>query len=191
MSWRLSDTWRKLTVSATPMSAKGFVYAPGFTQSSTLPLHCKLAMDVSRPMQLGYSLKNIPLQSPKQYRKCLIDRMEQVIKRMRWAAFFYLNGEEREEEQPERFGFRSRTCPPQVDELKAFEEAPSPLSALSCSHLPVARHHPGTSPVAPSPAPAFSPYLTPDLALNLFMLVALCLYAYCWVDPSISCLMIA
>ena len=59
-----------------------------------------------------------------------------------------------------------------------YTASPSPLSALSCSHLPVARHPPGTSTVAPWPAPAFSQYLTPDLALNLFMLVALCVYKH-------------
>ena len=69
-----------------------------------------------------YSLKNIPLPSPNQYWKIVIDRIKQVIKRKRWTVLFYHNGKDREEEQPQRFGFKTRTCPPQIDELKAFEE---------------------------------------------------------------------
>ena len=78
-------------------------------------------MDSVRQVTLGYSLKNIPIPSIKEYRKRLIDRTEDVIKRMRWKAFFYLKGPS-EADQKEKYGFRSRNYPPQVDELKAFEE---------------------------------------------------------------------
>ena len=44
---------------------------------------------------------------------------------MRWKAFFFLtNGGDLEERHPleETFGFKSTKCPPQMDNLKPFEE---------------------------------------------------------------------
>ena len=51
---------------------------------------------------------------------------ERVIQRMRWRAFFFLRGDDNnnEDDQPEgkqRYGFKSRKCPPQIEELKSFE----------------------------------------------------------------------
>ena len=46
-----------------------------------------------------------------------------MIKRMRWKAFFYLRGEEANQQPTEeKYGFKSRKCPPQVEEMRAFEE---------------------------------------------------------------------
>lgn len=44
---------------------------------------------------------------------------------MRWKAFFFLtNGDDLEERHPleETFGFKSRKCPPPIDNLTPFEE---------------------------------------------------------------------
>ena len=38
-----------------------------------------------------YSAKNIPIPSPKDYQRVLIDKTELLCRRMRWRAFFYLN----------------------------------------------------------------------------------------------------
>ena len=78
-------------------------------------------MDAVRQFNLGYFLKNIPILTAKEYMKLLVSRTEDVVKRMRWKAFFFLNGTSSEDDK-ERYGFRSRKCPPQVDELKAFED---------------------------------------------------------------------
>ena len=78
-------------------------------------------MDTVRQINLGYSLKNIPIPPAREYMKLLISRTEDVVKRMRWKAFFYLKGTS-DACDKERYGFRSRKCPPQIDELTAFED---------------------------------------------------------------------
>ena len=77
---------------------------------------------------LGYSLKNIPVPSRKEYKKQLIEKTQDVIKRMRWKAFHFLKGaEDRDDDEDDRdsnketYGFKSRKCPPRIDEMKAFE----------------------------------------------------------------------
>ena len=49
---------------------------------------------------------------------------ESVLKRMRWRAFFLLRSddEEVEHEEEEHYGFNSRRCLPQTDELKSFHD---------------------------------------------------------------------
>jgi hypothetical protein len=73
----------------------------------------------------GYSLKNIPNPSKKTYLKCLIDKVENVIRRMRWKAFHFehsdKNDEAEEEGTYENFGFKSTKSPPKNDNLSAFE----------------------------------------------------------------------
>ena len=81
--------------------------------------------DHPKRMNLGYSLKNIPIPTDKEYTKRLIEKVESVIKRMRWRAFFFLKGmddtEPTDESDNLRFGFKSKRCPPKVEELCAFE----------------------------------------------------------------------
>ena len=74
-------------------------------------------------MSLSYSLKNIPVPSNRLYMKKLIEAAESVMKRMRWRAFFFLKSDDEVVEQGEEeyYGFNSRRCPPQMDELKSFE----------------------------------------------------------------------
>ena len=40
-------------------------------------------------IDFGYSLKNIPLASKHSYKYKLIEKTGQLVKRMRWKAFFY------------------------------------------------------------------------------------------------------
>ena len=58
------------------------------------------------------------------YKKKLIEMAEVVLKRMRWRAFFFLRREDEEDERGDgtHYGFNSCKCPPQIDELKAFED---------------------------------------------------------------------
>ena len=72
-------------------------------------------MDPPKNLNLGYSLKNIPIPSPSTYTTALIERTEDVIKRMRWKAFFFLRNDDLDSddsESKETFGFRTRKCPP-------------------------------------------------------------------------------
>ena len=73
-------------------------------------------------MDMDYSLKNIPLHSEKTYRKWLIEKVESVVRRMRWKAFFFLKGSSDKETDRDYYGFTSKKAPPQIEELKAFED---------------------------------------------------------------------
>ena len=70
----------------------------------------------------NYSLKNIPTPSITSYQLKLIEKVESVIKRMRWKAHFFLNGDNTEEIRKETFSFKSRHHPPQPTELEMFEK---------------------------------------------------------------------
>ena len=56
-----------------------------------------------------YSMKNIPVPSKKLYLKILIDKVEVLIKRMRWKALFFENMSE----STFKYGFKTCKCPPQ------------------------------------------------------------------------------
>ena len=69
-------------------------------------------------------MKNIPIPPRNTYLKKLIGKTENVIKRMRWKAFFF--EKQNKDDQPnnnhnENFGFKSRKCPPQNEDLAPFE----------------------------------------------------------------------
>ena len=74
-------------------------------------------------VNFGYSLKNIPTPSEKSYKLHLIEKIEELIKRMRWKAIFYLNKDQLNSNNSsnERYGLRSSKCPSQVKELIPFE----------------------------------------------------------------------
>ena len=68
---------------------------------------------------IEYSNKNITTPSKQEYTIQLISKVEKLIKRMRWKALIYL--EKIDLEEKETYGFKSRNCPPVVDELVDFE----------------------------------------------------------------------
>ena len=68
----------------------------------------------------NYSTKNIPVASDKEYIKQFIDKTEQFLRRMRWKAFHFLNQEK--STAKETFGFKTKNCPPVIEELRKFEE---------------------------------------------------------------------
>ena len=70
-----------------------------------------------------YSLKNIPIPSQRKYMKTLISKVESVVRRMRWKAFFYDKKTKPEEEEDFFFnyGFNTETAAPQNQELIPFE----------------------------------------------------------------------
>ena len=76
--------------------------------SSESPL---LAMcdDIStEKINFNYSLKNIPIPSKTSCDLKLIEKIESVIKRMRWKAFFHLNKNGKNEVETEKFGFKNK-----------------------------------------------------------------------------------
>ena len=66
-------------------------------------------------------MKNISLPSRDTYRRRLIEKIESVIKPMRWKAHFFLHGEH-SDSTTYTFGLNSVHCLPQSTELKDFEE---------------------------------------------------------------------
>lgn len=71
-------------------------------------------------VKFSYSMKNIPIPPRNTYMKSLIEKIESVIKRMSWKAFFY-DKPDTEDRTDNKFGFRSKTCPPQHNDLSKFE----------------------------------------------------------------------
>ena len=69
-------------------------------------------------------MKNIPIPPKNTYLKKLIEKTENVIKRMKWKAFFFEKQNKDDQSNSnhnENFGFKSRKCPPQNEDLAPFE----------------------------------------------------------------------
>ena len=73
-----------------------------------------------RQFQFDYSLKNIPMPSQDAYLRNLIEKVESVLKRMRWKAHFFLKGD-KTSDQNNPFGLPSNKTPPNISEIKSFE----------------------------------------------------------------------
>ena len=72
-------------------------------------------------INFGYSVKNIPLTNERNYKAKLIERIEMVIKRMRWKAIFFNEKKEELPNESETYGLKTSNCPKQVKELIPFE----------------------------------------------------------------------
>ena len=68
---------------------------------------------------IKYSLKNIPISSKSAYMKSLIGKAENLIRRMRWKAFFF--NKKTETDEVKTYGFKTDNCPPQDPSLMNFE----------------------------------------------------------------------
>ena len=66
-----------------------------------------------------YSQKNIPIPNINRYKMTLLEKIESLITRMRWKAFFYLS--KNTNEKVENYGFRTNKNPPQIKEMVGFE----------------------------------------------------------------------
>lgn len=73
---------------------------------------------------LGYSVNNIPLPTERQYKIQLIEKIEAVIKRMRWKAHYFDTQEKGGKENIlfDTRGLKSDKCPAPKKELKDFEK---------------------------------------------------------------------
>ena len=68
---------------------------------------------------MDYSDKNIPIPSRQDYKIQLLPKTEKFIIRIRWKALEFLGNLESTEK--ETYGFKSRNCPPIVEEVANFE----------------------------------------------------------------------
>ena len=67
----------------------------------------------------NYSMKNIPVGNKNSYKKCLMDKMGNLFKRMRWTVIHYENN--CKDDRKETFGFKTSKTPEQQDLLTPFE----------------------------------------------------------------------
>ena len=70
----------------------------------------------------NYYFKNIPTPTKMSYQLALIEKIESVIKRMRWKAHFFLNGDNKENNTKTSFRFKSRYHPLPCTELEHFKK---------------------------------------------------------------------
>ena len=77
---------------------------------------------IMEKLSFDYSLKNIPLPDKRSYQLKLIEKIESVLKRMRWKAHFILSRENQQPETLKTYGFKSRNHPPQISLLDEFEK---------------------------------------------------------------------
>ena len=75
-------------------------------------------------------MKNIPIPSQQSYLKCLTDKVEHFIRRLRWKAFWFEkkpnktnnSSDEESDEIVDNYGFKTTKTPPTNIHLKAFED---------------------------------------------------------------------
>ena len=70
---------------------------------------------------LQYSTKNIPTTSERNYKTKLLEKIEAVIRRMRWKAIFF-DGETDDDQPVETYGMKTNATPAQVMEMVEFEK---------------------------------------------------------------------
>ena len=75
-------------------------------------------------ISFNYSLRNIPVPTLGSYKLRLIEKIESVIKRMRWKAHFFLKEDSNNEtkQEKETYGFKTRKCPLQCEEMEHFKK---------------------------------------------------------------------
>ena len=76
-------------------------------------------------VNFGYSLKNIPAPNERTYKLQLIEKIELLIKKLRWKAIFFINNSKETGESRasgSEYGLKSNKCPPQLKELIPFED---------------------------------------------------------------------
>ena len=57
--------------------------------------------------EIKYSLKNIPITPKEPYLSNLIDKIESLVKRVRWRGFYYLNQRKSDNIIKETFNYKS------------------------------------------------------------------------------------
>ena len=78
-------------------------------------------MDLN-PRNFGYSMKNIPLPNNTAYLKVLTTKIEALIRRMRWKVYHFENPGSSENNENQRYGFKTPYAPPKHQLLDKFEQ---------------------------------------------------------------------
>ena len=85
-------------------------------------LAVKGLIHIVEKLSFDYSLKNIPLPDKRSYQLKLTEKIESVLKIMRWKAPFFLSQANQQPEILKTYGFKSRNHPPQITLLEEFEK---------------------------------------------------------------------
>ena len=72
------------------------------------------------PVNLGHSVKDIPVLNKKLYMKMMINSAERFIQNLRWKVIFFLNPNDKPKK--ENYEFKSTKTPPSDPDLKPFED---------------------------------------------------------------------
>ena len=72
-------------------------------------------------INLGYSTKNVPIPNERSYKLQLVEKIESVIKAMRWKAILCNTPNNDKPPRNANYGLKSVSCPSQVKELVPFE----------------------------------------------------------------------
>ena len=92
------------------------------TLALVLPLLSSLSVTTSMDRQnYGYSMKNIPIPSEKDFKIEFLNSIHSLDRRMRWRASFYLNPQAVKNSK-ETYGLNTSSTPPFVKELKSFQD---------------------------------------------------------------------
>ena len=70
----------------------------------------------------GYSTNNISIATERQYKLKLVEKIEAVIKRMRWKAFYFEQNDTRNNSKNIYHGLASNKTPPTMKLLEVFEK---------------------------------------------------------------------
>ena len=70
----------------------------------------------------GYSTNNIPIATERQYKLKLVEKIEAVIKRMRWKAFYFEQSDTHNNSKNIYYGLTSDKTPPPMKLLELFEK---------------------------------------------------------------------
>ena len=77
---------------------------------------------IMEKLSFDYMLKNIPLPDKRSYQLKLIEKIESVLKKVRWTTHFFLSKKNQQPESLKTYGFKSRNHPPQTTLLEEFEK---------------------------------------------------------------------
>ena len=77
---------------------------------------------IMEKLSFNYSLKNIPLPDKRSYQLELIEKIESILKRMRWKVHFFLLKENQLPETLKTYGFKSSNHPPQITLFDEFKK---------------------------------------------------------------------
>ena len=94
-------------------------YIPDALRQSDLLSTLLATMELEK-VNLGYSLKNIPIPSNQEYLLEFINSSETLVTTFRWDAFFFLNPDKKPTPK-ETYNFKSTRTAPKVKELCPFE----------------------------------------------------------------------